>query len=61
MKKVLIEQKLYSLQDLFDNKVSKGEYIEYENEVYIFDGYDFGTYPMATNIETNEQIQLPHY
>lgn len=61
MKKVIIEENLYTLQDLFDGKVSKGDYIEYENNVYVFDGYDFGSYPMATNIETEEQIQLPHY
>jgi hypothetical protein len=61
MKKIIVEQNLYSLQDMFDGKVSKGDYIEYKGEIYTFDGYDFGTYPMATNVETEEQIQLPHY
>lgn len=61
MKKVIIEEKLHSLQDLFEGKISKGDYIEYKNSIYVFDGYDFGTYPMATNLETKEQIQLPYY
>jgi len=61
MKKINVEKDLYTLQDVFDGKVSKGDYIEYKGEIYTFDGYDFGTYPCATNIETDEQIQLPHY
>ena len=61
MKTEEIEQDIYTLQDVFDGKVSKGDYIEYEGEIYTFDGYDFGTYPMATNVETDEQRQLPHY
>jgi hypothetical protein len=61
MKIIIIEQNLYTLQDVFDGKVSEGDYIEYKGEIYTFDGYDFGTSPMATNVETEEQIQLPHY
>ena len=61
MKKVIIEQDVFELQDLFDGKVSKGDYLEYKGKLYKFDGYDYGTYPMATNVETGEQIQLPHY
>ena len=61
MKKVIIEQDVFELQDLFDGKLSKGDYLEYKGQLYKFDGYDYGTYPMATNVKTGEQIQLPHY
>jgi len=61
MKKMLVEIEVYSVEDLSEGAVNKGSYIEYKDEIYKFDGYDFGTYPMATNIKTKEQIQLPHY
>jgi hypothetical protein len=61
MKKIIVEKLIYQLQDLFDSKVSEGDYLEYNGELYIFNGYDFGTYPLATHIETGEQIKLPHY
>jgi len=43
------------------DKIKVGDYIEYNDKVYKFEGYDYGTYPIARDIETNEQIQLPHY
>jgi hypothetical protein len=58
MKKVNIE---LEVKEGFSDELKVGEYFVYKGEVYKFDGYDYGTYPMATNLETDEQIQLPHY
>jgi len=44
-----------------DKSYKKGDLFYWEGGVYKFDGYDFGTYPMAENIETGEQKQLPQY
>lgn len=51
----------YSLQDMFDGKVPIGAYIEYENRLVKFKGWDFGTYPIATDAENGEQVKLPSY
>lgn len=37
------------------------DYIEYDNTIYKFIGYEYGTYPIAENIETGEIVTLPHY
>lgn len=39
----------------------KGEFIEYNDEIYTFLGYDYGTYPIIKHIETEETIELPYY
>jgi hypothetical protein len=49
------------VKKLSDKTLKKGDYVEFENKTYKFDGWDFGTYPMVIDLETNEQIQLPHY
>lgn len=49
------------VKKLFDKDLKPGDHIEYDNKVYIFDGYDYGTYPICRDLETNKQVQLPHY
>lgn len=44
-----------------DDTIKIGDYIEWRGTVYQFNGWDFGTYQITTNIETNEQIELPYY
>lgn len=46
------------IKDWTSDKLRKGDFFEYKDEVYRFEGYDFGTYIIGTNIETNEQIEL---
>lgn len=46
------------LKDGFDSDIKIGELFLHNDEIYRFDGYDFGTYPMATNIKTGKQISL---
>ena len=58
MKKVKIE---LEVKEGFSDELKVGEYFTYKGSVYKFDGYEYGTYPYATNLETDEQIQLPHY
>lgn len=58
MKKVLIQ---VDVKKWDDSDLEVGDYIEYKGEVYKFDGYEFGTYPIATDIETGKQIELPSY
>jgi hypothetical protein len=56
MSKKLIEVEV----KCWDNPNLKvGDYLEYEGEIYKFDGYECGTYPFATHIDTGEQIELP--
>lgn len=49
------------LKTLDDKDLKKGDYIKFEGEIYRFDGYEWGTYPIATNVKTGEQRELPHY
>jgi len=58
MKKVKIE---LEVKEGFSDELKVGEYFVYEGEVYQFDGYDYGAYPIATNLETGKQKQFPHY
>lgn len=57
-KRILISVEVH--EDFYDCDVKVGELFLHNGEVYKFDGYDWGTYPMATNIDTEEQIQLSH-
>ena len=57
MKKVIIE---HEVKSLWDEDLKEGDYIDYDGVIYRFDGYEYGTYPIATNIKTGEQEQLPH-
>lgn len=43
------------------SKLKKGDYVEHDGKVYLFEGWDYGTYPICRDLETNEQVQLPHY
>lgn len=43
------------------SKLTKGDYVEYNGKVYLFEGWDYGTYPICRDLETNEQVQIPHY
>ena len=54
---VLIKTKVKKLS----SKLIKGDYIEYNGKVYLFEGWDYGTYPICRDLETNEQVVLPHY
>ena len=42
-------------------EIEIGDYVEYNNKVYKFIGYEWGTYPIAEDIETGETVTLPHY
>lgn len=42
-------------------EIQVGDYVEWEDVVYKFLGYEYGTYPIAENIETGETVTLPHY
>lgn len=42
-------------------EISVGDYIEYEDVVYKFLGYEYGTYSIAENVETGETVTLPYY
>lgn len=57
-RKILIE---VEVKDFGYEDVEVGDFIEYDDEVYIFEGYEYGTYPIARNLKTNEQVTLPHY
>lgn len=57
MKEVKIKVKQFGI----DSGIKEGDYIEYDDIVYKFLGYEWGTYPLAENIETGEQVTLPHY
>jgi hypothetical protein len=51
-----VEAKEWGVDD-----IKKGDYFTYKGKVYVFEGYEYGTYPFARDVETDEQIQLPHY
>jgi len=57
MKEVKIKVKQFGI----DSDIKEGDYIEYDDIVYKFLGYEWGTYPLAENIETGEQVNLPYY
>jgi hypothetical protein len=44
-----------------EHKIKEGDLILYKDIVYRFDGYEYGTYVIATNLSTEEQVYLPHY
>lgn len=44
----------------FDFNLKKGDVFKYNGRIYSFDGWDYGTYPIATDYLTGEQKQLPH-
>jgi hypothetical protein len=43
------------------NKLKTGDFFEYEEVVYKFLGYEYGTYPIGENVETGETINLPPF
>lgn len=43
------------------NKLKVGDFFEYNEIVYKFLGYEYGTYPIGENVETGETVTLPHY
>ena len=47
------------VKDWENDNVETGDYIEYKNQVYQFEGYEYGRYPIAKHIETSAQIELP--
>lgn len=58
MKEIYIKQKVKSFG--FE-EIEVGDFIEYNHTIYKFIGYEYGTYPIALNIETGETVTLPHY
>ena len=56
-KKVTIE---IEVKEFGSEEVCVGDYIEWKDELYIFEGYDFGTYPIAKRLSDGEQVQLPY-
>ena len=49
------------IKKLSDKSLKEGDYVEFDNKTYKFEGWDYGTYPIVRDLETNEQKQLPHY
>jgi hypothetical protein len=43
------------------NKLKVGDFFEYNEVIYKFLGYEYGTYPIGENVETGETVTLPHY
>jgi hypothetical protein len=43
------------------NKLKVGDFFEYNEVIYKFLGYEYGTYPIGENVETRETVTLPHY
>lgn len=43
------------------NKLKVGDFFEYNEIIYKFLGYEYGTYPIGENVETGETVTLPHY
>lgn len=41
------------------DNVEVGDYIEYKEQIYKFEGYEYGLHPIAKNVVTGEQIELP--
>lgn len=60
MSEKIIEIRVKVKQFVFE-EIEKGDFIEYNNKVYQFVGYEYGAYPIAKNIETGETEMLPHY
>lgn len=46
------------VKDWEKDDVEVGDYIEYKDEVYKFEGYEYGLHPIAKHIITGEQIEL---
>jgi hypothetical protein len=49
------------VKNLSDNDLKVGDYFEYNDIIYKFLGYEYGTYPVGENVKTGETITLPHY
>lgn len=49
------------VKDFNLSKLKVGDYFEYNNVIYKFLGYEYGTYPIGEDIETNKTVTLPHY
>jgi hypothetical protein len=43
------------------NKLKVGDFFEYNEVIYKFLGYEYGTYPIGENVETGKTVTLPHY
>lgn len=43
-----------------DSDIVSGELFIYNDEIYQFDGYEYGVDAYATNIKTKDQISLPN-
>ncbi len=49
------------VKNLSDDDLKVGDFVEYNEVVYKFLGYEYGTYPIGENVETGETVTLPHY
>ena len=49
------------VKELHDSDLRTGDYINWKGETYKFLGWEYGTYPIAEDLETGETITLPHY
>ncbi len=49
------------VKNLSDDDLKVGDFVEYNEVVYKFLGYEYGTYPIGENLETGETVTLPHY
>lgn len=58
MKKVWIE---VEVKDWEDKTLEPNDFVEYEDRIYRFKGYEYGTYPICEDLLTGEIITLPHY
>lgn len=47
------------VKDWENDNVETGDYIEYKDKVYQFQGFEYGLHPIAKHVVTGEQIELP--
>jgi len=43
------------------NDAKTGEYVEYNDKVYKFLGWEYGTYPILEDVETGDETQIYPY
>lgn len=54
---VYIKKKVKTLED----KPSVGDYVKFNNKIYEFRGWSYGTYPLLKDLETNEEKEFNYY
>lgn len=57
-KKVIIE---IEVKEFGIDEISIGDIIEYNDDVIVFNGYEYGEYPFGTSLISGETVNLPSY